>query len=272
MIVQSFRSVMWVGAVAGAALSCYMVSLRVASERASLESVESRILMAKRDIRALDTELSTRGRLRQLEQWNVDVLALSAPTEGQFLGGEVALASLTRPMPRNQMSAPVVLAVAPKQAVQGEAKIILADFPVAPPSMVAAPDRPRLVRASAPAPDKLGDKPVKKAALAEKKPTGEAAKPAKPKLAAAKPAAEAKVKQKSASAKPPTAAKADKKAAAAKTDEKQASAKPASDTKAKEKTAAVKSATAKPPPEKKKEKLASAKSAIDKKPADKKTQ
>lgn len=94
MIVQSFRSVLWVGAVAGAAISCYMVSLRVAAERAALERVETNILIAKRDIRSLDTELTTRGRLRQLERWNSDVLALTAPTEGQFLEGEVQLASL----------------------------------------------------------------------------------------------------------------------------------------------------------------------------------
>lgn len=98
MIVQSFRSVLWVGTVASAAIGCYMVSLRVAAERASLERVETRILLAKRDIRALDTELVTRGRVRQLERWNVDVLALSAPTEGQFLEGEVELASLTAPL------------------------------------------------------------------------------------------------------------------------------------------------------------------------------
>lgn len=96
MIVQSFRSVLWVGAVAGAAISCYMVSLRVAAERAALERVEMRILVAKRDIRSLDTELTTRGRLRQLERWNSDVLALTAPIEGQFLEGEVQLASLGR--------------------------------------------------------------------------------------------------------------------------------------------------------------------------------
>lgn len=113
MIVQSFRSVMWVGAVAGAALSCYMVSLRVASERAALERVESRILVAKRDIRALDTELVTRGRIRQLERWNVDVLALSAPTERQFLSGEVQLASLATPTPDGAQDA-VMLALAPR--------------------------------------------------------------------------------------------------------------------------------------------------------------
>ena len=125
MIVQSFRSVMWVGAVAGAALSCYMVSLRVASERAALERVESRILLAKRDIRSLDTELSTRGRLRQLERWNVEVLALSPPTEGQFLTGEVQLASLSASVPSKPtaaaVDAPVMLASAAQTPVRRRA-------------------------------------------------------------------------------------------------------------------------------------------------------
>ncbi len=140
MIVQSFKSVMWVGAVAGAALSCYMVSLRVASERAALERVESRILLAKRDIRALDTELSTRGRLRQLERWNLDVLALSPPTEGQFLTGEVQLASLS--------------ASAPKAAVAAEASVELASAKeerrrVRPTEAALGPDNPLLIEASA---------------------------------------------------------------------------------------------------------------------------
>ena len=34
---RSFRSVFMVGAIASAALGCYLVSLRVASERAALE-------------------------------------------------------------------------------------------------------------------------------------------------------------------------------------------------------------------------------------------
>ncbi|MDB5691980.1 MAG: hypothetical protein JWO81_1043, partial [Alphaproteobacteria bacterium] len=33
MIARGFKSVLWVGAVGSAALGCYMVSLRVATER-----------------------------------------------------------------------------------------------------------------------------------------------------------------------------------------------------------------------------------------------
>jgi hypothetical protein len=84
--------VIWVATVGGAALACYMVSLQVATERADLAKVERQIIAAKREIRSLQTELGTRGRLSQLEQWNTEVLALSAPSTAQFLQDEVKLA------------------------------------------------------------------------------------------------------------------------------------------------------------------------------------
>ena len=110
---RSFRSVFMVASCAGAALGCYLVSLRVASERAAVESVESRIVMTQRDIRLLQTEIGTRGRLAQLERWNVKVLALSAPSADQFLSGSFELARLTRPQRQVDFQAPVVLATAP---------------------------------------------------------------------------------------------------------------------------------------------------------------
>ncbi|MEO7637247.1 MAG: hypothetical protein ABIS16_06350 [Sphingomicrobium sp.] len=102
-----------VASCAGAALGCYLVSLRVASERVAVEDVETKIVLAQRDIRLLQTEIGTRGRLAQLERWNVKVLALSAPSADQFLDGGFALARLTRPAPRVDLAAPVVLASAP---------------------------------------------------------------------------------------------------------------------------------------------------------------
>ena len=110
---RSFRSVFMVASCAGAALGCYLVSLRVASERAALEQVETRIVLAQRDIRLLQTEIGTRGRLAQLERWNVKVLALSAPSADQFLEGGFQLARLGRPDPVQAVEAPVVLASAP---------------------------------------------------------------------------------------------------------------------------------------------------------------
>ena len=69
-----------------------MLSLNVAAERAELARIERQIVHAKQDIRTLQTELGTRGRLEQLEQWNAEVLALSAPSAAQFLESEVVLA------------------------------------------------------------------------------------------------------------------------------------------------------------------------------------
>ncbi|HMI41686.1 MAG TPA: hypothetical protein VK485_10705 [Sphingomicrobium sp.] len=124
---RSFRSVGWVATVAGAALGCYLVSLRVASERAALEDVETKIVMTQRDIRLLQTEIGTRGRLAQLERWNVKVLALSAPSADQFVEGGYALAKLTAPEHKVDLDAPVVLASAPV-VNQPSAKIIEANY------------------------------------------------------------------------------------------------------------------------------------------------
>lgn len=113
MSARSFRSVFMVASCAGAALGCYLVSLRVASERAALENVETEIVLAQRDIRLLQTEIGTRGRLAQLERWNVKVLALSAPSADQFLDGGFALAKMVSPRDKVDLDAPVVLAAAP---------------------------------------------------------------------------------------------------------------------------------------------------------------
>jgi hypothetical protein len=125
MSARSFHSVFMVASCAGAALGCYLVSLRVASERSAVENVETRIVLAQRDIRMLQTEIGTRGRLAQLERWNVKVLALSAPAADQFLAGSFELAKLTRPERKVDFQAPVVLASAPapkpQQSPIGEA-------------------------------------------------------------------------------------------------------------------------------------------------------
>lgn len=93
MIARRLRPIGWVAGVAAAALSLYLVSLQVAAERTALERVERRILVAHRQIRQLETEFSARASLRQLEAYNDDVLALSAPTTKQYLADEVQLAS-----------------------------------------------------------------------------------------------------------------------------------------------------------------------------------
>ena len=188
MSVRSFHSVFMATAVAGAALGCYLVSLRVASERAALEQVETSIALAQRDIRLLQTEIGTRGRLAQLERWNVRVLSLSAPTADQILGDKFQLARLIAPERKPAIDAPVILASAPSAAppaviqdqpqpvapaapagvLMHEASVKLADRAAAPPPVARAVPAP-LKRAEAEAgkaPKKAGEKPVKPAASA----------------------------------------------------------------------------------------------------------
>lgn len=113
MIAKGFKPVLWVGAVGGAALICYMLSLQVASERSELAGLEQHILRTQQEIRSLQTELGTRGRLQQLELWNAEVLALSAPRAGQFLDSNVALARFDTQAAPSAPESPVRLASAP---------------------------------------------------------------------------------------------------------------------------------------------------------------
>ncbi len=153
MIARGFRPVAWVAAVGVAALSCYMLSLQVASERAELASVERRIVAARQDIRQLQTELGTRGRLQQLEAWNAEVLALAAPTAGQFLDNGVTLARFDTREPAldaraaevRMASAELPPAVAPAAAPRQAALAQVASADDAP---SLEPVRPRVRQAS----------------------------------------------------------------------------------------------------------------------------
>jgi hypothetical protein len=117
MSARGFGSIIWAGTVAGAALGFYLVSLNVASERAELEQVETRIALAQRDIRLLQTEIGTRGRLAQLERWNVKFIRLAAPSADQFVEGGFQLATMVAPHKKPVIEAPVVLASAPVEQV-----------------------------------------------------------------------------------------------------------------------------------------------------------
>lgn len=76
------------------AMTLYPVSLRVASKRSELARVERDIRDARDNIRYLETELGARASLRQLERWNAESFAYSAPTAAQYLEGERQLANL----------------------------------------------------------------------------------------------------------------------------------------------------------------------------------
>ncbi|HEY0626247.1 MAG TPA: hypothetical protein VGD10_05880 [Allosphingosinicella sp.] len=213
MIARGFKPVGWVAAVGGAALGCYMLSLNVASERAELAQIERQIIAAKQDIRQLQTELGTRGRLTQLEHWNAEVLALSAPGSQQFLSDELRLASFTQPVQSTDQTISNVR-MASADAAAPEAKLKTAvgigfEAPEAAPakpmlrqaSLVAtaapaAEKRPAFIKAAAVVETPVVKKAAAKAPLAKTEPVKKAVEVKKPavqkaatvqKTAAAKP-------------------------------------------------------------------------------------
>ena len=95
---NGFKGLGWLVTGVIVVLGCYMVTSRVAAERAKLDAVNGRILQAQKDIRGLETEFDTRANLVQLERWNGGYLALQAPASTQYVGGETQLASLDKPV------------------------------------------------------------------------------------------------------------------------------------------------------------------------------
>lgn len=89
-----FRGLGWFLAVVVVALGFYLVSLQVAAERKKVADLDRQIIDTDRDIRQLETEFNTRANLAQLERWNGEVLALSAPSASQYLADDVQLASM----------------------------------------------------------------------------------------------------------------------------------------------------------------------------------
>jgi hypothetical protein len=158
MIARGFKPLGWVAAVGTAALGCYMLSLRVASERADLTGLQHRIVATRQQIRSLQTELGTRGRLQQLEQWNDDVLALAAPVSGQYLRSNVQLARFGTGAPNapGALEAPAEVRMAAAETAPAPAPAATAAMPaprhaVADARSIAAPpplDRPTVQRTS----------------------------------------------------------------------------------------------------------------------------
>jgi hypothetical protein len=195
MIMSRFRSMGLAAGAAASVLSCYMVSLRVARERGEVQRIEQQIADAHRDIRDLATELGTRGRMRQLERWNSDVLALSAPGATQYLNGAVELASY-QPVTVEAAPAAATAAVATVAAEPATAKAI--------PAVEVKPvthDAPKLVTASyKPKATKKTESDEKPVRIASAKPNAAAKAKAKAssdkqlRLASAKPKATTKSK------------------------------------------------------------------------------
>jgi hypothetical protein len=163
MITQRFRPVVWVVGVAVAATTLYMISLQVASERGRLQELDQQIASTRREIRQLQTELGTRANLRQLERWNGEVLALSAPGAEQYLHDEASLASFDQGVLAGKTDVPAVM-FADAAATMRDEQVVAPELAAAPvaPEPVAVPKVRAATARPAPKPKADdADKPVK---------------------------------------------------------------------------------------------------------------
>ena len=135
------KGIGWFGSCVAVVLGFYLVSLQVANERKKLEAVNAKIDAAQRDIRALETEFDTRANLVQLEKWNGDTLALSAPVAGQYVADETALAALDVTAPLGEATVRTAALVVPSGVPALEAQ-----------SLTTAQPAMTLVAATAPIP------------------------------------------------------------------------------------------------------------------------
>jgi len=139
-MIMNFGSMLSGVAALAMVLGCYTVSLKVSGERKAVDDLRASIARDVRGIRTLQAELRTRARMPELQRWNDEVLALSAPTAGQFVRDPVLLASFgDRPEPRSAPVAP-------------DMSYALAQAPAAPPSPVVKASYTPAARASAPMP------------------------------------------------------------------------------------------------------------------------
>ncbi len=112
--IKRLWSIMWILVIAAGALTAYLVSLRVATERNAVKAIERQIYGARANIRYLEVEFSARANIRQLAEWNARDIKYSVPGPGQYLSSERQLASLDSIEPSGQPTtvAPVMAAMA----------------------------------------------------------------------------------------------------------------------------------------------------------------
>ena len=188
--VKRLQSLFWVLFVALGALSAYLVSLKVATERNELMRVRAQIAAARGDIRYLETEFSARASMRQLERWASQDFHYSALGADRYLTDERQLAHLDGLQPNGPEYAPQPVLVAMIGTGTGQTDEThegMAQQPVAQPQIapVAVPENPVSTPAIrvASAPATKAEKSVNEAAKAKPSATtrlAQADKPARP--------------------------------------------------------------------------------------------
>lgn len=166
--VKRLQSLFWVLFVALGALSAYLVSLKVATERNELMRVRGQIAAARGDIRYLETEFGARASMRQLERWASQDFHYSALGAERYLADERQLAQLDGLQANGPDYAPQPVLVAMIESDdRGQAAPVVAHQEVAAPNPAALQipvDVAPVIKAAPVAP--VARAPVKEAKLA----------------------------------------------------------------------------------------------------------
>ncbi|MBO9580933.1 MAG: colicin transporter [Sphingobium sp.] len=132
--IKRLWSIMWILVIAAGALTAYLVSLRVATERNAVKALERQIYSTRANIRYLEVEFSARANIRQLAEWNARDIKYSVPGTGQYLTSERQLASLDSIEPSGQPNAapPVMAAMARNEPAAAMIVPVKAEAPAKP--------------------------------------------------------------------------------------------------------------------------------------------
>ncbi|HEX7820841.1 MAG TPA: colicin transporter [Sphingobium sp.] len=123
--IKRLKNILWILIVAFGALTAYLISLRVATERNAVQALDGKIYHVRADIRYLETEFESRANMRQLERWNAQDYRYGAPQAAQYLPDERALASLDGVQSNGELyvAPPVMMAMADADAAAPEAAV-----------------------------------------------------------------------------------------------------------------------------------------------------
>jgi hypothetical protein len=171
--IKRLQSIMWILIIAAGALTAYLVSLRVATERNAVRALEGQIYATRANIRYLEVEFSARSNLRQLAEWNARDIKYSVPAAGQYLNSERQLASLDSIEPSGAPTAappvmaamaeaePVPAMIVPVKAVAPAKSTAEETFSLVRTASAAEPARPKAVAAVALAKPESGPRIMK---------------------------------------------------------------------------------------------------------------
>lgn len=149
--IKRLQSIMWILIVAAGALSAYLITLRVATERNAVAAVERQIYATRANIRYLELEFSARSTMRQLATWNARDIKYAVPSAAQYIASEQQLAVLDAIEPREMPRAapPVMAAMQAEPAapvvvpVRAATQAAGPDFSLVRSAVAAEPARPR---------------------------------------------------------------------------------------------------------------------------------